>query len=496
MSLNRKRTTRDQRARRIQRLIAEGRVSRQRGVGALVSGGSRRSAALARAMAARIGAVLSRLTGRGPDRDRAAAAAWQRGYARFQRESRARRRPDCAFCARGRAWLAASLAALRALPRGLAGAAAGLVRWVLAARLRPSAPLDALRALRRAWTAGLARWREGGGAGAPSGSPLRRDGERLFLARSYHGSRNRSYMLRLPQGHSDGEPRPLVVVLHGCRQDNRDIRQISGFDALADRHRFILLYPFVTSYAGLRHRNCWGWWFEREIHAGAGEVEDLWQLVREVKAEHAVDRHRIHVAGLSSGAGMAVALMVARARKIASGAAVAGVPYAETARAVAGGRAAHARYRPVADIAAAMQAEMGARKRLVPLFIGHSRNDLVVNIQAARNLRDSWAHCFQIDTRKRVASERGTTRGVYWEHTRYRDLDRRSLIETLFLDGPGHGWYGGLPGRFSYPEAPDVARWIWRFFHEHPMERKVAETGMFEPGPGSPVTEALRAGGG
>jgi len=56
--------------------------------------------------------------------------------------------------------------------------------------------------------------------------------------------------------------------------------------------------------------------------------------VEDIKQNYAVDPARIHVTGLSSGGGMAVAMMVAHADKIASGAAVAGLPYAEKPDAV------------------------------------------------------------------------------------------------------------------------------------------------------------------
>jgi poly(hydroxyalkanoate) depolymerase family esterase len=277
--------------------------------------------------------------------------------------------------------------------------------------------------------------------------------------RSYPGSRTRRYLVHVPRGDAGRRPRPLVVVLHGCRQDNRDIETITGFNELADRHGFLVAYPFITSYRGLRNRNCWGWWFEREIHAGAGEVEDLWQIIEEIKLHYPVDPRRIHVSGLSSGAGMAVAMMVAHADKIASGAAVAGVPYAEKADAVRHELNREPRNRPVVAIVSAMQEEMGAAARAVPIQIVHSKNDDKVDINSAKVLRDSWGHCFGIDTRRAFKKE----------HSEYRNDGGKSVIETLFLQGPGHGWYGGNPGDFSFPEAPDIKRYIWKFFVSHPL---------------------------
>ncbi|MDC1287409.1 PHB depolymerase family esterase [Gammaproteobacteria bacterium] len=293
-----------------------------------------------------------------------------------------------------------------------------------------------------------------------------------FAARDYRGSRARHYVVHLPRGEDDRRPRPLVMVLHGCRQDNRDIEVISGFNELADRHGFLVVYPFVTSYRGLRNRNCWGWWIDEEIHAGAGEVEDLWQIIEDIKRLYPVDEQRIHVTGLSSGAGMAVAMMVAHADKIASGAAVAGVPYAERATAARHLLNKQPRNRPVVAIVKAMRAEMGDAERLVPLQIVHSENDDKVDINSARVLRDSWGHCFDVDTRHPAKVTSGREGATAWEHNGYTDDGGSTVIETLFLEGPGHGWYGGNPGQFSYPDGPDIKLDMWKFFNAHPLKRK------------------------
>ncbi len=329
----------------------------------------------------------------------------------------------------------------------------GRYRW----RKLVGAPLRG--GLQAAWSA----WREGRRKTLPNDSAL------TFYPRSYPGSRARLYLVHEPPGRVRDGPRPLVMVLHGCRQDNHDIERISNFNALADRHGFLVVYPFVTSYRGVRNRNCWGWWFDREIHAGAGEVEDLWQIVEEVCAAYAVDDKRIHVTGLSSGAGMAVAMMVAHGDKIASGAAVAGVPYGEKAEAVVHAMNPQPRNRPVVAIATEMRREMGEGRRTVPIQIVHSHDDDKVLIKSAEVLRDSWGYHFGVDLRDAYRTSSGETAGTRWEHRQYRNGNAFSAIETLFLEGPGHGWYGGNPGRFSYPDAPDVSAAIWKFFDAHPL---------------------------
>ena len=102
-------------------------------------------------------------------------------------------------------------------------------------------------------------------------------------------------------------------------------------------------------------------------------------------------------------------------------------------------------------------------------MIVQSRDDPVVDLQSAENLRDSWADCFGIKTSKRVSVRSGVTLGTPWEHKKYYGYRWRSAIETLYFEGVGHGWYGGAPGRFSYPNAPNVTDSIWEFLRRHPL---------------------------
>jgi poly(hydroxyalkanoate) depolymerase family esterase len=293
-----------------------------------------------------------------------------------------------------------------------------------------------------------------------------------FRSRDYRGSRMRRYRVHVPPNSSSRATLPLVMVLHGCRQDNEDIERISAFNDVADKFGFIVAYPFVTSYRGMRTINCWGWWFDREIHRGAGEVEDLWQIIEEISTNHKVDQQRIHVTGLSSGAAMTVAMLVAHADRIASGAAVAGLAYAERPEAVRHLFNRRPRNRPTSEIVAAMQRELGNNPRVVPIKIVHSLNDETVDMQSAKNLRDSWTQCFGIDIGASTRSTQGRTGRADWEEVKYFNGSRKSVIETLFLTGPGHGWYGGNPGDYSYPEAPDISKLIWKFFEKHPLNSK------------------------
>ena len=285
----------------------------------------------------------------------------------------------------------------------------------------------------------------------------------------YRGSQKRHYRVYVPPKYNGSKPLPLVMVLHGCQQDHRDIQLVSDLDRLADRHNFIVVYPCVTRYTDLRARNCWGWWRPEHIKSGFGEVEDLWRIVEEVADEFAINRRRVHIAGLSSGGGMAVAALTVHAKRFASGAVIAGVPYGESASSVAPPFSLNRRYRPVDTTVALMEKARNNDRSLVPICIVHSHDDNTVHIQAGKNLRDSWLKYFGIEKKFNKRVKKRSTHGVPWAHTRYGKRLGKSIVETIFLAGPDHGWYGGAPGRYSYPSAPDVSELIWNFFHRHAL---------------------------
>lgn len=296
------------------------------------------------------------------------------------------------------------------------------------------------------------------------------DGEnidRVASKRDYPSSQSRQYRVYLPKGYRPNKPLPLVMVLHGCLQTHEEIQDVSAFDCVADRHGFIVVYPYITRYYGLRVRDCWGWWHREHIQQGHGEVEDLWQIVEDVCTHYAINRRRMHIAGLSSGACMAVAALTVHAGRFASGAAVAGVAYGETPRAVSLPFGMPSRYRTTKKTVQQMALARNNDRRPVPLMIVHSHDDHTVPMKAAENLRDSWLAYFYEREKWQEKISHHRAHGVTWIHGKYGKRFTRSLVETLFLNGPDHGWYGGRPGDFSYPDAPAISEMMWHFFKRH-----------------------------
>lgn len=280
-------------------------------------------------------------------------------------------------------------------------------------------------------------------------------------------SQARDYIVYTPPGYRLEEKLPMVVVLHGCRQNHHDIRAISGFDAIADRERFIVVYPYVTTYFGIRNLNCWGWWQRFHISAGSGEVEDLRRIIDQVQHEFSIDSRRIHITGLSSGAGMTVAALVAHSKLFASGASVAGVAYGESARAVRISQFMRIRYHKLATTVQRMSSQLRGKGDLAPLLVIQSSNDQTVEPQAALNLRDSWLTSKGI--RKQTPTPiKGETQSIKWEYTRYQQGRKITPVETLLVDQLKHAWIGANQGNYGESRGPNISEIIWLFFKRHP----------------------------
>ena len=218
--------------------------------------------------------------------------------------------------------------------------------------------------------------------------------------------------------------------------------------------------PYVTSYLGYRGRNCWGWWLKAHRTRGQGEVEDIWRIVEAVQQEHRIDPLRIHVTGLSAGASMAVACLVAHGDRFASGASVAGLAYGESASAVSDAVRTGGMHKSAARLAALLRGGLQG-PGLPGLLVVQSNSDTVVTPEAADGLEESWRQVAGLG-RSRIRF-RGRARKVPWTYVGYCRGARQSLA-CLRMNGPAHGWVGGRKGRYSTPEGPAISELIWSHF--------------------------------
>lgn len=137
-----------------------------------------------------------------------------------------------------------------------------------------------------------------------------------------HGAHSRSYRIHLPPQHAPGTRLPLLLALHGRSSDGAAMARLTRFDARADRHGFIVVYP--DSLAGR--------WNYLSGIAGSGEGPDdvgfLRALIERISETYRVDAARIYVTGISNGGFMAQRLACLDRSRFAAFASVAASGYA------------------------------------------------------------------------------------------------------------------------------------------------------------------------
>jgi len=143
-----------------------------------------------------------------------------------------------------------------------------------------------------------------GGAGtAPktctSSQPVPKTGDQTVTLQ--YGGRSRSYILHAPSGLSAGNPLALVIDLHGAGGTGKQQQGMSGFSALSDTEKFLVVFPNgIDGYWNVDDTCCGT--------AGKEKIDDvgfLKAIIEKLNEETCIDVRRIYVSGFSNGGGLA-----------------------------------------------------------------------------------------------------------------------------------------------------------------------------------------------
>jgi poly(hydroxyalkanoate) depolymerase family esterase len=265
------------------------------------------------------------------------------------------------------------------------------------------------------------------------------------------GSDRYRYRLFVPPP-VNANPRPVIVMLHGCEQDAADFASGTGMNAVARRRGAIVVYPEQLRRAN--RMGCWNWFAPRNQQRGAGEAAMIAALALQVAARHHGDRSRIYVAGLSAGGAMA---------------ALAGALYPDVFAAVGvhSGLAAHA----ASDVASAVRAMRRGTahphvQAAIPTIVFHGSADRTVRPENADVIAQAqvaaWAAAGTPLQPAVKVNATGLPRGIC---TTWVDATGTPRLEAWQVKYGKHAWSGGkAAGTFTEPDGPNASLAMVRFF--------------------------------
>jgi polyhydroxybutyrate depolymerase len=276
------------------------------------------------------------------------------------------------------------------------------------------------------------------------------------------GGTTRTYIAHVPPRVREGRPLPVVFAFHGGGGNASGFKAYAGFDALADREGFVVVYPDGSGRLGRRlltwnAGGCCG-------YAAAQNVDDVafaLSVLRDLARNVSVDPARVYATGHSNGAMMAYRLAIEASERIAAIAPVAGAmqtPSFPPARPVS-----VLHIHSVDDPRALYAGGLG------PPFPGTQSR---VSHRAVEPELQRWVAHDRCPAEPRTVEQRTTPSRGRADHTAtlllWGPCAGGAEVQLWKLTGAGHGWPGGhvpLPENVMGPETVtiDAALEVWRF---------------------------------
>jgi poly(hydroxyalkanoate) depolymerase family esterase len=281
------------------------------------------------------------------------------------------------------------------------------------------------------------------------------DGEGRFLTASCTNHAGmRAYKVYVPSSYR-GQPLPLIVMLHGCKQNPNDFAAGTCMNAIAEQNDCFVVYPAQARAAN--GSNCWNWFQTDDQQRDRGEPSIIADITRDVVREYRIDSRRVYVAGLSAGGAMAAIMGAAYPELYVAVGIHSGLPVG----------AAHDLPSAFAAMknGAATKDPYKAREDPIPVIVFHGDRDATVH---PSNGEQVLAQCIG-QNRPEVTIEKGQVPDgrAYTRTVRY-DCRGKPIAEQWIVHGAGHAWSGGsFDGSYTDPKGPNAAAEMLRFFYTH-----------------------------
>jgi len=263
---------------------------------------------------------------------------------------------------------------------------------------------------------------------------------------------------------------PLVVMLHGCRQNAEEFALGTRMNIHSSARGFAVLYP-EQSIRSQSHR-CWRW-YDKTIQKGGSEVAALTSMIEYVTSKHAIDCDRIYVCGISAGAAMAHILALTRPDLIAAVGLHSGPAYGGC-NSVAGAYRVmqQGSRRPISALSDVLSGL--PPQNPVPAILIAGSSDPVVRPVNHRQLLEQFVALNQSHgliplPAKELPYGRTSKKHPIKRRLKISDyvIGRKVIVRSIMIEGLGHAWSGGDTAYPFNATGPNASTIMLDFFARH-----------------------------
>lgn len=271
-------------------------------------------------------------------------------------------------------------------------------------------------------------------------------------------------------------PLPLIVALHGCKQNGDSFIASSRLESKAREEKFALLT--ISQNTAYNFDHCWNWFMpvNQAIQSSLGEASAIKYLIMSLTAQpQQFDASRFYVIGMSAGAAMAANLVVCNPQLFKGAALHSGVAYHanssvfDVERVIVDGSSYTSR--ELVDYAYNCAKPTAKNLRTEKVVFVHGDQDKRVTMKMSEDLFVQFSGYFEKAFAPQnlnfVLSENDVrVPGKYpYRMTQLMSPSTPIALRKYIVNGLAHNWSGG-DENFSHadPRGPDVTTEILQFW--------------------------------
>lgn len=276
----------------------------------------------------------------------------------------------------------------------------------------------------------------------------------------------------LPKGHKPS----LVVMLHGCDQNAEEFAKGSHIEALAEKEKFIALFPEQNILNNAMR--CWNWYVPA-YNSRYGESQSIISMVDTIIEKYNIDSENVFAGGMSAGASMVSILgncYPERFKALASNdgtqfyATSSGMDFISVVMKGASNTPASA-----AKTGFECSRSVENKPKQMPIIIFYGMNSPLMSPIHATQIEDEMKDFNDYLDNGKKDNSNIKSKNVYavaatkvsYGYKLYTttNQDNQVFIERYMIDNLGHDWSGGVSGvKYNDSKGPDATALMIKFF--------------------------------